>query len=341
MVDRALETITRNAKQQARLIEDLLDVSAIMSGRLQLNSRPMTLVTTLGAVLDTLRPEAEAKEIRVRARFDPLVGKVHGDAERLEQVFWNLLSNAIKFTGRQGRVDVTLERVDSRAVVTVSDTGIGIGPESLPVIFERFRQADRSITRAHGGLGLGLAIVKQLIELHGGTVEAASPGEGQGATFTVTLPLTSIYSHSDDGVTEQPGASPDRCRDVRVLLVDDEVDGRDLVSVFLEQSGARVTAVGSAREALAAIERSNPEILISDLAMPGTDGYALMRQVRASPFARRLPSVALTAHASADVRIKAFQAGYDAYLTKPVDRVELIAVVVRLTRRSADRPEFA
>ena len=337
MVDRALETITRNAKQQARLIEDLLDVSAIMGGRLQLNACPMTLATTLGAVLENIRPEAEAKEIAIRARFDPLVGMVHGDAERLQQVFWNLLSNAIKFTGRQGRVDVTLERVDSRAVVTVSDTGIGIRPDVLPVIFERFRQADRSITRAHGGLGLGLAIVKQLVELHGGTVTAASPGEGQGAAFTVTIPLT-LRSRPDDEAAELVLGSIDRCQGVRVLLVDDEADGRDLVTVFLEQSGARVTAVRSAGEALAAIRRSTPELLISDLAMPGTDGYTLMRQVRALPVAR-IPSVALTAHASADVRIKSFQAGFDAYLTKPVDRTELIAAVVRLARQSTDRTE--
>jgi PAS domain S-box-containing protein len=336
MVDRALETITRNAKQQAHLIEDLLDVSAIMSGRLELNARPMTLVTTLGAVLESIRPEADAKQIAIRARFDPLVGMVHGDAERLQQVFWNLLSNAIKFTGREGRVDVTLERIDTRAVVTVSDTGIGIRPDVLPVIFERFRQADRSITRAHGGLGLGLAIVKQLVELHGGTVTAASSGEGRGAVFTVAIPLTSLHARPDDEEAALGPGVVEQCRDLRVLLVDDEADGRDLVTVFLEQSGARVTAVGSVGEALAAIRRSAPELVISDLAMPGTDGYELMRQVRALPIARRIPSVALTAHASADVRIKAFQAGFDAYLTKPIDRAELVAVVVRLARRSAD-----
>ena len=188
VVDRALETITRNAKQQAHLIEDLLDVSAIMGGRLQLNLRPVNLVTTLGVALETIRPNAEAKAIAIQVRFDPMVGMVRGDPERLQQVFWNLLSNAVKFTGREGRVDLTLEGTGSHVRVKLADTGIGIRPDVLPVIFERFRQADRSITRAHGGLGLGLAIVKQLVELHGGTVEAASPGEGRGATFTVTFP---------------------------------------------------------------------------------------------------------------------------------------------------------
>jgi PAS domain S-box-containing protein len=333
MVDRALETIQRNAKQQAHLIEDLLDVSAIIGGRLQLSLRPVSLVTTLGAALETIRPDAEAKAITIQVRFDPLVGMVRGDPERLQQVFWNLLSNAIKFTGREGRVNVTLERTGSHARVILSDTGIGIGPDVLPLIFERFRQADRSITRAHGGLGLGLAIVKQLVELHGGTVEAASPGEGQGATFTAIFPLTSQQPRQEDERAKSSGDFVERCQGVHVLLIDDEADGRDLVTVFLEQSGARVTAVASADEGLAEIRRARPDILISDLAMPSTDGYELMRQVRALPDARGVPSVALTAHASAEVRIKAFQAQFDAYLTKPVDRTELIAVVVRLTRR--------
>jgi PAS domain S-box-containing protein len=333
MVDRALETITRNARQQARLIEDLLDVSALMRGLVQLNAGPVELGTVLGATLETVRPEAEAKGVTIRARFDPMVGTVHGDPERLQQVFWNLLSNAVKFTARQGRVNLTLEHVDSRAVVTLADTGIGIRRDLLPVIFERFRQADRSITRAHGGLGLGLAIVKQLVELHGGTVEGASPGEGQGATFTVTLPLTSRRSRQHAEAPQQPLGTLERCEGVHVLLVDDEVDGRDLVTVFLEQSGARVTAVASVDEALAALRDSRPEILISDLAMPGTDGYELMRRVRALTGRRRIPSLALTAHANADARLKAFEAEFDAYLTKPVDRTELIATVVRLTRR--------
>jgi PAS domain S-box-containing protein len=333
MVDRALETITRNAKQQAHLIEDLLDVSALMGGRVQLNAGPVDLGKILKAALETVRPEAEAKGVAIRARFDPIVGAVHGDPERLQQVFWNLLSNAIKFTARQGRVDLMLERVDSRAVVTVADTGIGIRPDVLPVIFERFRQADRSITRAHGGLGLGLAIVKQLSELHGGTVEGASPGEGHGATFTVTLPLTSPPSREHADTSRERSDFLHQCDGIDVLLVDDEPDGRDLVKVFLEQSGARVTAVASADEALAALRDSRPALLISDLAMPGTDGYELMRRVRALPGLPRVPSVALTAHASADVRRRVFKAEFDAYLTKPLDRAELIAAVVRLARR--------
>jgi len=330
-VDRAIEGIIRNAKQQARLIEDLLDLSSIISGKLRLNARPVDLETVLAAAVETIRPTADAKDVKVRTHFDPLVSAVRGDPLRLQQVFWNLLSNAVKFTGRHGRVDLTLERVRSRAVVKVSDSGIGIRPEMLPVIFERFRQADSSITRDQGGLGLGLAIVKQLVELHGGTVDAASAGEGEGSTFTVSLPVTPLRTLPGVPVGILQGDIR-QCEGIHALLVDDEADGLDSLRVFLEQCGARVTAVESAAKGLAAIERVNPDILISDLAMPSMDGYEFIGRVRALPDGYRIPAVALTAHAGADARIKAFQAGFDTYVAKPVDHAELIAVVVRLAR---------
>jgi CheY-like chemotaxis protein len=272
-------------------------------------------------------------------RLDPLVGAVQGDPERLQQVFWNLLTNAVKFTARGGRVDLRLAQTRSHAQVTVSDTGIGIRPDVLRVIFERFRQADSSIARAHGGLGLGLAIVKQIVELHGGTVAAASPGEGRGATFTVSLPLTRQGAKEGD---EPSVLAPDdgrRCDGIHALLVDDEEDGRNMVAILLQQSGARVTTVSSAPEALAGIQSIRPHILISDLAMPGMDGFELMRQVRALPDVGRTPAIALTAHVSADTRVGTFKAGFDAYVVKPVDRAELLAVVARLARRAdSERP---
>jgi PAS domain S-box-containing protein len=333
-VSRALETITRNAKQQARLIEDLLDLSRILAGKLRLELRPVDLVAVLTAALEALRLEAGDKGVEIRTHFDPSVGTVFGDPERLQQIFWNVLSNAVKFTGRHGHVDLRLQRLYSRAVVTISDTGIGIRPDMLPVIFERFRQADSSSARAHGGLGLGLAIVKQLTELHDGTVVAASPGEGRGATFTVTLPVMSDHPlHAEPQEPRRPAA---RCDGIDVLLVDDDLDGRGVVRIVLEQCGARVTAVGSAGDGLAAFQRRKPDIVISDLAMPGMDGYEFIRRVREMSGRQPLPAIALTAHASADVRIKALQAGFDAYLTKPIDPADLAVRVAALAGR---RPE--
>lgn len=331
-VSRALETITRNAKQQARLIEDLLDLSRILSGKLRLELQPVDLVAVLSAALEALRLEAGDKGVEIRTHFDSSVGTVIGDPERLQQIFWNLLSNAIKFTGRQGRVDLKLERIHSRAVVTMSDTGIGIRPDMLSLIFERFRQVNTSMTRTHAGLGLGLAIVKQLTELHDGTVVAASPGEGRGATFTVTLPVMSDrLFHAEPREPRHPAVV--RCEGIDVLIVDDDTDGRSVVRIILEQCGARVTAVGSAGDGLAVLRRRKPDILISDLAMPGTDGYEFIRQVREISGRRPLPAIALTAHASADVRIKALQAGFDMHVAKPIDPAELVARVAALAGR--------
>jgi signal transduction histidine kinase/CheY-like chemotaxis protein len=333
LLERAVETIMRNAKHQAQLIEDLLDISSIVSGRLRLNSRPVDLVAVIAAALETIRPASDAKQVRIERHFDPAVGAVLGDPDRLQQVFWNLLSNAVKFTPKEGRIEVRLERLSSQALVKVIDSGIGIRADVLPFIFERFRQADGSMTRAHGGLGLGLAIVRQLVELHGGTVEVTSPGEGQGATFTVCLPLMPLRAPAaGPGPTRHPDTV--RCDGIGVLIVDDEVDGRELLALFLRQCGAQVTAVGSAREALAEIQRVTPGVLISDLAMPGVDGYELIRRVRALPGGARIPAVALTGHAGAGARADAFLAGFDTYVAKPVDPAELAAVVIRLGRRT-------
>ena len=333
MVDRALDTITRNAKQQARLIEDLLDLSSILGGRLRLNIQSVDLVAVVSAALESIRPAAVDKELEIHTEFDSSIGPVRGDPERLQQVFWNLLTNAVKFSPSRGHVVIHVERVRSQAVVRITDRGIGIRPEILPVIFERFRQADSSVTRAHGGLGLGLAIVRQLVDMHGGKVEATSPGEGQGATFTVALRLVPLrLVPGRDRLI--PAAAMTRCDGIHTLLVDDDSDGRDLLTVYLRQCGGQVTAVESAAEALVAMARKRPDVLVSDIAMPTMDGYELIRRVRALPGGNSIPAIALTAHANADARVDAIRAGYDIYLTKPVDATELSAVVSRLGRRT-------
>jgi PAS domain S-box-containing protein len=332
LVDRALDAITRNARQQARLVDDLLDLSSIIGGRLRLQVRTVDLVTVVGAALESIRPAAVEKALDLRTAYDSQLGPLQGDPERLQQIFWNVLTNAVKFSPRGGRIDVRVTRKQSRAVVQVSDCGIGIRPEVLPVIFERFRQGESSVTRAHGGLGLGLAIVRQLVEMHGGTVEAASPGEGQGATLTVALPLVTAKALPD---LNRSIASVDLtlCEGIHTLLVDDEADGREVLTVYLQQCGAQVTAVGSGAEALDVLAGQRPDIVVSDIAMPVMDGYELIRRVRRLPGGRTLPAIALTAHANADARVAALRAGYDIYLTKPVDAAELSAVVSRLGRR--------
>lgn len=333
VVARGMETITRNAQQLASLIEDLLDLSSILGGRLRLNTRSVDLVAVLAAALETVRPAATSKDLTLQTHFDPSGGPVIGDPGRLQQVFANLLSNAVKFTPQHGRVDVRLERKQSRALVTVTDTGIGIRQDLLPVVFDRYRQADTSITRAHGGLGLGLAIVRELVALHGGTVDATSPGEGQGATFAVSLPVAPLR-RTGSATLPSLGGDLARCDGVRTLIVDDELDARELLTVLLERCGASVTAVDSATAALSAVEGYTPDVLVSDIAMPGIDGYELVRRLRALPGWGTIPAIALTAHASADARVQAFRAGFDTYLAKPIDPAELAAAVSRLARRS-------
>ncbi|MFP5285639.1 MAG: response regulator [Thermoanaerobaculia bacterium] len=337
---RALETIERNANSQARLIEDLLDVSAIISGKMGLELRPIRLAPVLEAALDAVRPAAESKSVRLERSFGPEADLVQGDPDRLQQVVWNLLANAVKFTPEGGVVRTTLEQWGGRVRIVVSDTGRGIDPAFLPFVFEPFRQADGSLTRSHGGLGLGLAIVRRLVELHGGTVSADSPGPGGGATFIVEIPLRpEIEERREKNRWEsgEPGGleCPPQLHGLRILVVDDEGDARELLATLLRDCSAEVEACASVREALAAFERFRPEVLISDLAMPEEDGYDLIRQVRALPpdAGGRTPAVALSAYARAEDRRRALLAGFNIHVAKPVDPAELLVVVASLAGR--------
>ncbi|MBD2043345.1 PAS domain S-box protein [Microcoleus sp. FACHB-672] len=365
---RAFEAIERNARAQTQLIEDLLDVSRIIRGQLQLNVEPVNLTAVIAAANDAVLLAAEAKGIELSSVVDPTVEIFFGDPDRLQQVIWNLLSNAIKFTPKGGRVRVTLECVvDSRTgrpyvQIQVSDTGKGIPPAFLPFVFERFRQADSTSIRLHGGLGLGLAIVRNLVELHGGTVSVDSAGEGQGATFTVQLPLIGNYDAAEVGKTGYWGSegesecqvpltassaspaseAPLPLEGLRALVVDDEADALEVLTAALEQYGAQVSAVTSAGEALVEIERLWPDILISDIAMPRQDGYALIQKVRALEEERALkgeeiasvPAVALTAYAREQDREQALSAGFQIHLAKPIEPVKLVEIVAQLTGRT-------
>jgi signal transduction histidine kinase/ActR/RegA family two-component response regulator/PAS domain-containing protein len=353
-VSQGLEVIERNARAQAQIIEDLLDMSRIISGKVRLDVQRLDLSAIVAAAIETARPTAEAKGIRLLSVIDPLPGApVGGDANRLQQVLWNLLSNAIKFTPKGGRVQVLLERVNSHVEISVIDTGEGMKPEFLPFVFDRFRQADASTTRRHGGLGLGLSIVKQLVELHGGTVVVKSEGPGKGTTFVVTLPIVSVHqagSETDDRrhprVAQQHVGIADSCLEVdglRVLVVDDEPDARNLVKRVLEDCHAVVTATGSVDEAVRLVESERFDVLVSDIGMPGQDGYALIRRVRALPAAGggRIPGIALTAYARADDRVKAIAAGFVMHLAKPIEPAELVTMVAAAAGRAgrpADEP---
>lgn len=341
--DRALETIERNARTQAQLIEDLLDVSRIITGKLRLDVRPVNPNTFIEAAIEAVMPAAESKGVRVQKIMDTGIISVSGDPVRLQQVVWNLLSNAIKFTPKGGRVQVRLERVNSHLEIAVSDSGAGISPEFLPYVFDRFRQADGRTTRQHGGLGLGLAIARHLVEMHGGSVRADSPGLGLGSTFTVLLPVAPVYHPAESASRVHPAARdtlpsyecPERFDGLRVLAVDDEPDARDLLKAGMGQCGAEVRVVGSVQEALAAIEAEVPDILISDIGMPQEDGYDLIKKVRALPPERggRVPAIALTAYARTEDRLQALRAGYQMHVPKPVEMAELMAVAASLIQR--------
>jgi PAS domain S-box-containing protein len=337
---RALETVERNMKLQTQLVEDLLDVSRIISGKLRLDVKPVHLVAIIEAAIESVRPAATAKTIEVQTVFEPLTDPVVGDPDRLQQIVWNLLSNAIKFTPQAGRVVVRLERRDEQTELTVRDSGKGISPDFLPFVFDRFRQADSSSTRVYGGLGLGLAIVRHLVELHGGTVSVESAGEGHGATFTVRLPFMPLRTVGalDVHPTTPPGSLPAtqlNLTGLRVLIVDDSSDERELFTIALERHGAAVTAAASVAEAVKAFEETRPEVIVSDISMPGEDGYDLIRRVRASGVegGGRTPAVALTAYASAADRQRTLLAGFHLHLAKPVDATELATVVARLAGR--------
>ncbi|MEI2582040.1 hybrid sensor histidine kinase/response regulator [Scytonema sp. PRP1] len=338
---RALETIDRNTKSLTTLIDDVLDVSRIITGKLQLDVRPVKLASLIKVSIDTIIPGADAKELCIEYFSDPCVGVILGDANRLQQIVWNLLSNAVKFTPKGGTVDVRLESINSRVEFQVRDTGVGIAPEFLPYVFERFRQADSSSTRSHGGLGLGLAIVRHLVELHGGTVRAESPGIGQGSTFIVNLPMKVGATKTSEreqllstlGGKEVQDGLPN-LGGLRVLVVDDEPDARQLLSTVLLQHKAQVIAVSSAREALVALQKFQPDVLVSDIGMPQEDGYSLIRKVRALPGeSGRTPAVALTAYARAEDRTQALNAGFQLHVPKPVNPTELATVVANLAGR--------
>ncbi len=340
-LQQGLEAIQRNARAQTKLIEDLLDMSRIISGKVRLDVQPTDLTNVIDSAVDAVRLSAEAKGIRLRKILDPQAGPVSGDPTRLQQIFWNLLSNAIKFTPKGGKVEILLERVNSHLEVTVHDSGIGIKPEFLPIIFERFRQADSSTTRSYGGLGLGLAIVKHLVELHGGTVRAKSAGEGQGATFIVFLPLAPIrlsegrvHPASSQGPT--PNCEELSLDQVKVLLVDDEPDARLLITRLLGQWGAEVRASASADEGLQALREFRPDVLISDIGMPGKDGYQFIREVRAldGNSGGKVPAIALTAFARSEDRTRAMMAGFQTHVAKPIEPPELIATVGSLAGKT-------
>ena len=335
----ALETIERSARSEAQLIEDLLDVSRIIAGKLRLDVRPVDLVSVIRAGIAVVQPAADAKNIRVQAVLDPEAGTVAGDPERLQQVAWNLLSNAVKFTPQGGRVQVVLKRLHAHVEVAVSDTGQGIRPQFLPRIFQRFAQADSSTTRAHGGLGLGLAIVRHLVELHGGSVHAESAGAGKGAVFTVKLPLLMPRTAGEVEGRHPKGGAPANGHDtpaldgLRVLVVDDEPDSNDVVSTLLSSCGAEVRIAGSVAQALEVLAQWRTDVLVTDIGMPGEDGYGLLMKVRGQQGeSARLPAVALTAYASRDDRIRLLSAGFQAHVPKPVDPEELVTVVANLGR---------
>jgi signal transduction histidine kinase/CheY-like chemotaxis protein len=343
----AVEIIVRNAKAQEQIIEDILDVSRIITGKIRLHVSPIEIAPAIEAAIDSLRPTADARGVELQTVLDTASNVVLGDTSRLQQVVWNLLSNAIKFSPEGGRVQVALERKTSHHVeIRVSDTGQGIREEFLPYVFERFRQADSSTTRKYGGLGLGLAIVRHLVELHGGTVAADSPGEGLGATFTVRLPLAAI--RETEGRTGQPhkpsfyetgeGGMPAEFGwelvGVQVLIVDDDADARELLTAILQQYGAEVRGVGSTPEGIEALKAWRPDVLVSDIGMPGRDGYELIREVRAlsSEHGGDIPAIALTGYARSEDRLKALSSGFQKHVTKPVEPENLAATIAGLIR---------
>ena len=339
---RAIETIARNARAQGRLIDELLDVSRIMTGKLCLDLRVVKLAPLIQAVVDDVRPAADFRSIKLETEFDSDVGPILGDPDRLQQIVWNLLTNAIKFTPKRGEVHVRLERNDSHALITVNDNGQGIATELLPHVFERFRQADSSNTRSNGGLGLGLSIVRQLVELHRGTVTAESSGENAGATFIVMLPVPSLpevpnAAEKTDPKNERNSQTTAQhsLNGVRVLVVDDEPDTRELIAALLTTCGAEVVSVGSANEALNQMKQQRFDLLISDIGMPEMNGYELISRIRQleEDHGGRTPAMALTAYAGFDDRKRALDAGYEMHIPKPFVAAQLIQAAISLTER--------
>ncbi len=339
MTRRALETIGRNAQAQAQLIEDILDVSRLMRGKVQLSIHPIDLASFLDATVETVRPQAEAKVIHLTVQLDPTIGKLEADPVRLRQIVWNLLTNAVKFTPEGGQVGLQVSPAsDGWIKLQISDTGIGIEPTFLPHIFDHFRQADSSSTRAHGGLGLGLAIVRQLVELHNGKIEVYSSDDDQGTTFTVHLPISNWHSESIAAplpntattiiVQELPSLEH-----LQVLIVEDHDDNREFVQKVLEEAGATVIAVCCTQDAIDVLERAQPDVIVSDIAMPGEDGYQLIRHVRASR-QKEIPAIALTAYARPEDQRQSLNAGFQMHLSKPINAQELVRAIAQLLNRT-------
>jgi signal transduction histidine kinase/CheY-like chemotaxis protein len=337
----AVESIERSAKIEIRLIDELLDVARIASGKLYLSCGPIDLISVIEAAIDVVRPAANAKNIEILYKHDLVMGAISGDAARLQQVVWNLLFNAVKFTPEGGRVDVRLERVGSHAKIIVSDTGKGISAEFLPYVFDRFRQADSTTARDYGGLGLGLALVRHLVELHGGTIHAESQGEGQGATFSVDLPLVAVRMEAGEVEREYQRVRgewasdhPSALEGLRVLVVEDEAYSREIITAVLKQGGADVRTSASAREALEVLEQWKPDVLMSDIGMPNEDGYAFIHKVRELSEERggRIPAAALTAYVKKEDRTRVLAAGYQMHVAKPIGPSELIMAVADLSK---------
>jgi PAS domain S-box-containing protein len=337
LLERGLETIERNAVAQARLIEDLLDMNGIASGKVRLDMQPLDFTKVVDAALEAVRPTADGKALHLRVLLNSQGGMVSGDPNRLQQVVWNLLVNAVKFTPRGGRIDVALQRRGSQLELSVSDSGIGIAADFLPHVFDRFRQADSSTTRDHGGLGLGLAIVKQLMELHGGAVSAQSAGVDRGASFVVTLPVAAEAVRTPASAADDRAAPDVDLRGLKVLVVDDEPDARELVRQLLDDCRADVFTAASAAEAMTLLQLERPDLLLSDIGMPERDGFQLIEDVRRLPAERggHTPAMALTAFARPDDRARAMQAGYQQHLSKPVEPRALVAAVANLVGRSS------
>ncbi|QRO01724.1 PAS domain-containing protein [Archangium violaceum] len=336
---RALETVERSARAQAQIVDDLLDISRIVAGRMRLEAQPVELGCVVEAALDAVRPTAAARDIQLESHLEAGVGTVRGDAHRLQQVAWNLFTNALKFTPEGGRVTARLRRAGMHAELEVTDSGQGIAPEFLPHVFERFRQADGSTTRRHGGLGLGLAIVRHLVELHGGTVQVHSEGAGRGSRFTVRLPLSGTHATALPSSLLVPEQHLPELSGVRVLVVDDELDTRELLRTLLEERKAEVTVATCVAEAFESLVRTPPSLLVSDIGMPGEDGYALIRRVRALPPERggQVPAAALTAFTRLEDRTRALAAGFQVHVPKPVDPTELVMSLANLVNRFAGR----
>ncbi|HEV2905048.1 MAG TPA: ATP-binding protein, partial [Pyrinomonadaceae bacterium] len=326
--EHAIDTIERNAKAQAQLIEDLVDISRIVGGKLNLEVVPTELMPVIDASIEVVRPAADAKEITIDVNYDATVAPVAGDASRLQQIIWNLLSNAVKFTPNGGKVSVDFRRQGRFAEVAVRDTGIGISADFLPYVFERFRQAESSATRSHRGMGLGLAIVRHLVELHGGTVSAASDGEDRGTTITIHLPLAIEKRRAARVSRKTNGDEAHALKGLRILLVEDEPDARELISMVLQSSGAQVDAVDSAKGALESLSLVAPDVLVSDIGLPLESGYDLIRKVRAlASDTQKVPAIALTAFATENDRKLSLSAGFQAHLAKPVEPGALLKTI--------------